>query len=824
MKLQLKINNEWAVLPEGISMSIHKTSPLFDTEAGDISYPFELNIKANRHIFKNLADTHGYIRLRDFHGLPAEIWYDGMQVFSGQTEVEDSIDFDGENISINIISANKTFSEMIDGMNCRDVEMKDEVVIGVTPVCGGEVRRTMNVEAVYSADINKSWELEKLEDIKSALAAAGIEYDIFSNLSDDGGMGYVTVKGYVNFTKLIYPELPKMLIPVNTTATQTTNTSIGYPFPYCNITLCQPKGGDTADGATGNGYNIIEADGVNAAPNFFVLYFLDCLFKKLGIGHDKNKILAVEDLKRLAMLNTFPRFSESQYTGIQDMTQDELSFPVKNSRFPLFRISIDARYRAIYEGEEINTWKRKNPESVSFSIDGADAIATSENFPDVDVKDVIGSLEKGFGVVFNYDQATKQMELLLKRDIMRSSDIFDSALTVEEEYITRTLNKGIKLSYGNDDNVAYNYDTLEASLDKYGSEHYDDYQEIVEAERKNTDTSTKFDDTTGNTYRIKVNEDTGGEPQLFEVGGYNPSKYGVNETDDEEETIEIPFLPVTVNDIWMFEKNQDNGDELTWQRPSSQSDSRLAVFVEDESFGDEEKVKSIDDKAEEELPYSKAITETVQSSKISDDKKLRIFAEWDIITEVIGPAARNLESEDGYALEKSDIGLQLGILRGGGSDAHIEYIRDYDGEGNDTWLSIPASRASFTPDSVTMWGTPYDYNGTEQGGTDGHISLKLDARKVKSYDENGDPVFYPIDAANARRGLVPQLLEEYLYFLAHKTPVTLKVHGTLTELLRLPFLKRVKIGDHIGFIYTIDFDIEEDGAQEATIVLWELNK
>lgn len=96
MKLQLKINNEWAVLPEGISMSIHKTSPLFDTEAGDISYPFELNIEANRHIFKNLSDTHGYIRLRDFHGLPAEIWYDGMQVFSGQTEVEDSIDFDGE--------------------------------------------------------------------------------------------------------------------------------------------------------------------------------------------------------------------------------------------------------------------------------------------------------------------------------------------------------------------------------------------------------------------------------------------------------------------------------------------------------------------------------------------------------------------------------------------------------------------------------------------------------------------------------------------------------------------------------------------------------
>ena len=48
MKLQLKINNEWAVLPEGISMRIHKTSPLFDTEAGDISYPFELNIKSGR--------------------------------------------------------------------------------------------------------------------------------------------------------------------------------------------------------------------------------------------------------------------------------------------------------------------------------------------------------------------------------------------------------------------------------------------------------------------------------------------------------------------------------------------------------------------------------------------------------------------------------------------------------------------------------------------------------------------------------------------------------------------------------------------------------
>lgn len=818
MKLQLKINNEWAVLPEGISMSIHKTSPLFDTEAGDISYPFELNIEANRHIFKNLSDTHGYIRLRDFHGLPAEIWYDGMQVFSGQTEVDESIDFDGDNISINFISANKTFSEMIDGMNCRDVEMKDEVVIGkmTSPRLQHEAWGVV-VFATPLVGLLTEEEAEELaKDESISVSVSGGNYGLTIQLD-----AHISIE--TDQPKL-YFDMPK-------------KSDAEYPNdPYCNFRLVRPKadGANQAEGSTGNGYAVTETGGINCAPNFFVLYFLDCLFKKLGIDCDKGSVDDIEDLRRLFMLNVWP---DGEASGESEYSTDYYFDDKDGHHIPriahIGKINFFVRRGADilpYHAALSNTLNL-NKQSLSLCY----AIATSRNFPDVDVQDVVDSLAKGFGVVFDYNQETKQMTLSLKRDIMRNSEVYDTLLTVADEFVTRQLYGGVELTYGNDDDTAFNYDMTEDENGKvFGGKseatEYDDYTEIVSSRRSRYDTETKYDKKTGNAFRIKVNEDTGDEPQLFEVGGYNPCKYGIDKSElAEPEAIELPFLPVTINDIWGWRKYVESGGSETSAIPQSADDSEIGVFNDTEDYNTENDLWYVPGQPGSALKESIKGVGSIGENGFEElvffkNGNMRITAEVTMNVQIAGEGSYDVSSDDENPLSKADVGLQLGIIRGSGADAHLEYINNYDGEGNDTWLNIPGSKGGASADSVTMWGTPYDYNGTEQGGTEGHISLKLDARKVKSYDENGDPVFYPIDAANARRGLVPQLLEEYLYFLAHKTPVTLKVHGTLTELLRLPFLKRVKIGDHIGFIYTIDFDIEEDGVQEATIVLWELNK
>lgn len=834
MKLQLKINNEWAVLPEGISMSIHKTSPLFNAEAGDISYPFELNLEANRHIFKNLADTHGYIRLREFHGLPAEIWYDGMQVFNGRTEVDESIDFDGDNISINIISANKTFAEMIDGMNCRDVEVKDDVIFG---------RMTKQRELV------NYWPEIYFKTFRNNGAAASqmLGYRYRAGMTNEE---ILSLQNQENIT--VQVNTPSELSAVHLTFTGleiqanidipriymecTDKTDAEYPSSsYCNFRLARPNGDGTNDseGSTGSGYAVTNPGGINCAPNFFVLYFLDCLFQKLGIDCEKSAVDAVEDLRRLFMLNVWP---DGKDGGNDDYTTDYYFDSEDGAHIPRIAHMGYPKFFLHNMTEKVAVW---NP-GLDFqrkSLKLCDAIATSKNFPDADVKDVVESLAKGFGIIFDYNQETKQMTLSLKRDIMRNAAVDDTRLKVTDEYITRQLYGGVELTYGNDDDTAYNYDmTQDANGKVYGGKSQlvekNGYSAIVSARRSRFDSETKFDTHTGNAFRVKVNEDTGDEPQLFEVGGYNPCKYGIDKNGlTTPEKIELPFTPVTINDIWGWRKSiADGADGETSYIPSGEEDSELCVFFDEENYNTQNDLMYMWGQPGGGLKESaKAVgsigDNSAEETEIFNNGLMRITCEFVVKTQIAGEGSYDLAQNNmENPLANADVGLQLGIIRGSGADAHMEYINNYDGEGNDTWVNIPGSKGGASADSVTMWGTPYDYNGTEQGGTEGHLSLKLDARKVKSYDENGDPVFYPMDSANAKRGLVPQLLEEYLYFLAHKTPVTLNVHGTLTELMHLPFLKRVKIGEHIGFIYTIDFNIEEGGVQEATIVLWELNK
>ena len=825
MKLQLKINNEWAVLPSDISMSIHRTSPLFETEAGDMSYPFELSLSANSHIFKNLSDPHGYIRLSEFHGLPAEIWYDGMQVFSGQTEVEESIDFNEDKISINIVSANRTFAEMIDGMNCRDVEMIDDINIGkmakpsiridtTVPISLLTYKRVTSPDGRYDEQPSEEELDELIEEGFSVLK------NNFSRIITKTELIHLTID-----QPSLYLDSPEKV-------------DAEYPADkFCNFRLARPKsdGSNTEknENSTGNGYDVVEPGGINCAPNFFVMYFLDCLFHKLGIDCNKDAVLDIEDMRRLFMLNIWP---DGRASGT-DSYSTNYYFDDKDGRH-IPRICHLVAYKfSVRRENNVLSHSEIGLRKIDSSLTICNAIATSKNFPDTDVKNIIDSLADGFGVLFYYEQETKQMTLLLKRDIMRNTVVENPKLTIVDKFITRELYGGVELTYGNEDDTAFNYDMTEDDEGKvFGGKsevvEKDDYSLIVTSRRSRYDMETKFDKNTGNAFRVKVNENTGDDPQLFEVGGYNSCKYGVDKRSGKEpEKIQLPFSPVTINDIWGWRKSLEESENQTIFIPSSEEDSETCVFVNEECFN-----------TENDLWYASGAPEgnLVQSVKgvgsiggngfeefcVTNGTSIDVYIEATITTQIAGEGSYELggNSTNTNPLSEANIGLQLGIIRGSGSTAHIEYILDYDGEGNDAWVNIPGSKGGASADSISMWGTPYDYNGDTPGGTTGHLSLKLDGRKVKSYDEKGDPVFYETTGDNAKRGLVPQLLEDYLYFLAHKTPITLTVHGTLTELKNLPFLKKVKIGTHIGFIYSIDFDINEDGVQEAEIVMWELNK
>ena len=70
-------------------------------------------------------------------------------------------------------------------------------------------------------------------------------------------------------------------------------------------------------------------------------------------------------------------------------------------------------------------------------------------------------------------------------------------------------------------------------------------------------------------------------------------------------------------------------------------------------------------------------------------------------------------NDDGISpIETHDWGLTLGIMRGSGSDAYVDYRYDpNDGEDNDTWSTVPGKSVTSHPDTCDSYGKEWDYDG-----------------------------------------------------------------------------------------------------------------
>ena len=310
--------------------------------------------------------------------------------------------------------------------------------------------------------------------------------------------------------------------------------------------------------------------------------------------------------------------------------------------------------------------------------------------------------------------------------------------------------------------------------------------EILQQGQASNDTSCYQDKLTGNSYRIKVNKDTGGDPSLFEVGGFRDYVIGGTSTEDEENEISINFTPVMTNDV--------NG---AWVAAGAlgghEEDQVLAVFADQELLSDRNVSISLIPSITGLSPSSTTIYKhEITLSYLSDENY-------------------DTESAEESPMRTYDAGYCLGIMRGPGSESGIDYTENYDGEGNDSWVQTVANSA-FTADSCDNFGRFFDYNGTEQGGVDqsGRFSLKLVAGKDK----------YPASQAYQDRGLVSKFLSEYLYFLYNRKTVILTVRMTISQIAGLDMLKRYQIGNYVGFINKLSYSIDRSGITEVTIELY----
>ena len=245
-RIGLKVNGIWCVLPQDVSISIEEQNPLF-SDSGSFSYPIELSISQNRELFKSIDSPQGRIRPQDLDGLPFELWFDGVMLLYGSTETDEDLDIDEDKCSINLVSGNGDFQSKIDGMQCTDVPLLDEIYLGV----------------VYSS-------------------------------------AEVTYKGYENetHTKQLFIDEDNAMEFI------ASNVSDPYPVkPYCNVRVCV-KRTDGYNKDLESPYLVLEADRPHSGMCFYVLYFLKCLFNHLGVVVKEDKSMNVEDMKRLAFFTT----------------------------------------------------------------------------------------------------------------------------------------------------------------------------------------------------------------------------------------------------------------------------------------------------------------------------------------------------------------------------------------------------------------------------------------------------------------------------------------------------------------------------------------
>lgn len=674
-------------------------------DQGTFSFPFEIPLEPNREIFKNIADPWGDINLKDIDRMPAELWVDGVMIYRGVIETDDEVEFE-DTLPVTFISGNSDFMDRIEGMNARDIPLDREIKLG------------------YRVDYG---------DVKAiTFPIIGSEY---------------TVK--INFGEMLmaYTE---------------SNESAPYPIkPYCNARICTSNDKGR--------YNILDAKRPYSGVCFYVMYFLDCFFKYMNIGVQRNDMSSMEDMCRLAFFTT------------KCDTEDKGDLFKLTSR-DVFRdanlIDINGETKISYSS--IGTVARKELHMEDFDYYAVNVYATNQNFPDESIEDIIEDLENAFGLRFIYDSMRNTMDIIYIKDILQSSEI----LTLDAEIIGMQLKKKkektIRLTYGQEDDTAFNYDDYTNVKEK------NNYLEILQQGQASNDTTCYQDKLTGNSYRIKVDKNTGGNPSLFEVGGFRDYVIGGTSSEDEEEEISINFTPVMINDV--------NG---AWVAAGAlgghEEDQVFAVFVDQEFLSDN-------------LANVNMTPEIIglNSSFLS-------YMQNNIVVSFASGERPDEDDSEIRPLQSYDAGYCLGIMRGPGNESGIDYTENYDGEGNDSWVQTVANSA-FTADSCDNFGRFFDYNGTEQGGVDqsGRFSLKLVAGKDK----------YPASQAYQDRGLVSKFLSEYLYFLYNRKTVILTVRMTISQIAGLDMLKRYQIGNYVGFINKLSYSIDRRGITEVTIELY----
>lgn len=625
----------------------------------------------------------------------------------------------------------------------EEVELND--AISVTFLSGNSDFRS-RIEGMKATDIPLD------RDVRLGYV---VRYARADRLSDSPRYSQVWLPGYVMMN---YEEF---------------NVSEPYPLrTFCNVRICTSN--------ESGYYKVLEAKRPYSGVCFYVLYFLECLFKHLKITASMDTLLKVEDMARLAFFTTQCHTENRGYVTVPLSEIRDESFCGPDFELK-FHKNADGRSEEMdVSTEEFVFWAQE-------------VFATSENFPDVEIAQILDDLQNAFGIRLVYDDRSNRMDMFFLKDMFADTSSVDLGAQVLDYTLSRTKVTPSRITYGVDDNESFNYS------DYSNAKTYSGYQDILDEGVYDYDTTCKVDLLTGNAYRVRVNRETGSQAALFEVGGYRDYVFGGEENSDSETSdIRINFSPVIVN-LVDVQKAADGTivSGGTTSRPSvvTSTERSIAVF------------------ADVELKANGKFDQNIVEVYLGQERPGEQNYVWYYFhLKALCPELYDTAQYEEPPLRSYDAGYCMGIMRGPGSKSGVETVApDYDGEGNDSWVQTVADYA-FSSDSCDNYGKFFDYNGTEEGGAeqDGRFSLKLVAGK------DG----YEVDGKYAYRGLVSKFLYEYLYFMNRKKTVQLTVDLSVMQIVAIDFRKRYRIGGFTGFVNRISYTLTASGVSRSVVELY----
>jgi hypothetical protein len=713
--------------------------------------------------------------------------------------VQESVKLDGT-IDVNLDATNRTFKDMIQDLRCRDVSVDDNILIGEKI---GDVEVNISYQEMYDVQIQSTWKGTEFRGYRIAMKpnhmtetfqplALGYSYPAECYQDGNRKAEQLRSKTYPNPNK---DATGNITVVVPRVKTSYINVNQPYPLmPYCNSRICYAHHAvDTEDGKSKgetsdeilkakdrnpsieedkSPYWVLPADRPASGICFYVAYFLERLFKKLGVVYDMTALTDITDFNYLTFFNTSCYYDTKEIAGatlsseekindwltsrgcggkinLNDNKPNEENFWVNGKR----RLDLAAGSWESWiktgdhgaPGEGANIVSTDGSIHIDFNNGGGGSqavpgtqgyeiyenvfryyslsrsmtakvfqmFANADNFPDATVSEVIESLENSFGVRFCYDADNNKVTVRLLRDMFRDQQPpipFKGIVTKMVKMTEKTM--GVRMKYAAESNAQEQSDNI-----RYGKRDYDTNYDYCDYPQDRT----KF----ANYADITENVDVG-----------NRNGYCDLETGDFFR-IKVNSEASTVDELQpaVFEVGALRGVEIGDCSVEAENNGYIKDFIskfEPIIVNDVAYVGKNFDAVTYKPMLVPFIDEDMEHEFLIKKMLNPVSVRWgsiDIVYELcMAECYDPSKSDDGSSpLQNHNWGLTVGFLRAGnGGSGVIEYDENYDGFGNSRWR-MESDEYAITTDTFDVLGR---FLGTSPAGS---FSLKPCAYKPFRY-------------------------------------------------------------------------------------------